>query len=254
MEVESEVELEERIESNPETRDIEMNNKLFLGDKIKINATVSDSKLQNNVYEVVYIDLSAAHLNDKKTQQLVKLRIRDGEFADKIEDEDILEIQVLERKPTHKFVEQHDLKINMVISVELSLTPDQIREHLQEVEGTSKSLEPGAEAQREAQEEDEDKPLIITCKIIDVDANQDMIEVKIILDDKESSSSSSSSFLSPEIKEQLLKDSVFINFGCRGLPFWIKRIKVLEYKPVIPSKPSSDVVEEQAIQGEGEEG
>jgi hypothetical protein len=256
MEVEAEVELEERIESNPdpETIDIEMNNKLFLGDKIKINATVSDSKLQNNVYEVVYIDLSAAHLNDKKTQQLVKLRIRDGEFADKIEDEDILEIQVLERKPTHKFVEQHELKINMVISVELSLTPDQIREHLQEVEGTSKSLEPGAEAQREAQEED--KPLIITCKIIDVDANQDMIEVKIILDDKESSSSSSSSssLLTPEIKEQLLKDSVFINFGCRGLPFWIKRIKVLEYKPVIPSKPSSDVVEEQAIQGEGEEG
>jgi hypothetical protein len=256
MEVEAEVELKERISSDPdpETRDIEMNNKLFLGDKIKINATVSDSKLQNNVYEVVYIDLSAAHLNDKKTQQLVKLRIRDGEFADKIEDEDILEIQVLERKPTHKFVEQHELKINMVISVELSLTPDQIREHLQEVEGTSKSLEPGAEAQREAQEDD--KPLIITCKIIDVDANQDMIEVKIILDDKESSSSSSSSssFLSPEIKEQLLKDSVFINFGCRGLPFWIKRIKVLEYKPTIPSKPPSDVVEEQAIQGEGEEG
>ena len=251
MEVEAEVELEERIESDPdpETRDIEINNKLFLGDKIKINATVSDSKLQNNVYEVVYIDLSTVHLNDKKTQQLVKLRIRDGEFADKIEDEDILEIQVLERKPTHKFVEQHDLKINMVISVELSLTPDQIREHLQEVEGTAKSLEPGAQtqpgAQRQAQEED--KPLIITCKIIDVDANQDMIEVKIILDDKESSSS----LLSPEIKEQLLKDSVFINFGCRGLPFWIKRIKVIEYKP---SKPPSDVVEEQAIQGEGEEG
>jgi hypothetical protein len=259
MEVEAEVELEERISSDPdpETRDIEMNNKLFLGDKIKINATVSDSKLQNNVYEVVYIDLSAAHLNDKKTQQLVKLRIRDGEFADKIEDEDILEIQVLERKPTHKFVEQHDLKINMVISVELSLTPDQIREHLQEVEGTtSKSLEPGAEARKQAQEEDQEKPLIITCKIIDVDANQDMIEVKIILDDKESSSSSSSSSssLSPEIKEQLLKDSIFINFGCRGLPFWIKRIKVLEYKPTIPSKPPSDVVEEQAIQGEGEEG
>lgn len=248
MEVEAEVELEERIESDPdpETRDIEMNNKLFLGDKIKINATVSESKLQNNVYEVVYIDLSAIHLNDKKTQQLVKLRIRDGEFADKIEDEDILEIQVLERKPTHKFVEQHDLKINMVISVELSLTPDQIREHLQEVEGAAKSSEP-------TQEEHEDKPLIITCKIIDVDANQDMIEVKIILDDKESSSPSSSSFLSPEIKEQLLKDSIFINFGCRGLPFWIKRIKVVEYKPMIPSK-LTDVVEEQAIQGEGEEG
>ena len=246
MEVEAEVEIEERIQSDP---DPEINNKLFLGDKIKINATVSDSKLQNNVYEIVYIDLSALHLNDKKTQQLVKLRIRDGEFTDKIEDEDILEIQVLERKPTHKFVEQHDLKINMVISVELLLTPDQIREHLQEVEGTTKSSESGAEAQRE---ENEEKPLIITCKIIDVDANQDMIEVKIILDDKESSSSSSSSSLSPEIKEQLLKDSVFINFGCRGLPFWIKRIKVLEYKPTTPSK-LTDVVEEQAIQGEGEE-
>ena len=238
-----ELEVEERISSDldPETRDIEMNNKLFLGDQIKINATVSESKLQNNVYEVVYIDLSTLHLNDKKTQQLAKLRIHDGEFADKIEDEDILEIQVLERKPTHKFVEQHDLKMNMVISVELSLTPDQIREQLKEATGPLEE----EEEQQQQQQEEQDKPLVITCKIIDVDVNQDMIEVKIILDDKESLS-----LLSPEIKEQLLKDSIFINFGCRGLPFWIKRIKVVEYKPT-PS-PSSDVVEEQAIQGEGE--
>ena len=248
--MEVELEVEERISSDPdpETRDIEMNNKLFLGDQIKINATVSESKLQNNVYEVVYIDLSRIHLNDKKTQQLIKLRIHDGEFADKIEDEDILEIQVLERKPTHKFVEQHDLKINMVISVELALTPDQIREQLKEV---ADPLEEEKQQQQQQQQQQQDKPLVITCKIIDVDINQDMIEVKIILDDKESSSSSS---FSPEIKEQLLKDSIFINFGCRGLPFWIKRIKIVEYKPMIPSK-LTDVVEGQAatIQAEGEE-
>jgi hypothetical protein len=233
--MELEVEVKERISSgpDPETRDIEMNNKLFLGDQIKINATVSESKLQNNVYEVVYIDLSTVHLNDKKTQQLIKLRIHDGEIIDKIEDEDILEIQVLERKPTHKFVEQHDMKLNMILSVELSLTPQQIREHLKEVDVPQKQEEKQGE-----------KPLIITCKIIDVDANQDMIEVKIILDSPESSS---------EIKEQLLKDSIFIHFGCRGLPFWIKRIKVMEYKPPPPSASAlSDVVEEQAIQGEGE--
>ena len=245
--MEVELEVEERIQSNPDidTRDIEMNNKLFLGDQIKINATVPESKLQNNVYEVVYIDLSRIHLNDKKTQQLIKLRIHDGEFADKIEDEDILEIQVLERKPTHKFVEQHDLKINMVISVELALTPDQIREQLKEVADT---LE-----EEKQQQQEENKPLVITCKIIDVDANQDMIEVKIILDDnKESSSSSLSPSFSPEIKEQLLKDSIFINFGCRGLPLWIKRFKVVEYKP--PPSKLPDVVEEQAIQGEGDAG
>jgi hypothetical protein len=246
MEVEQ-LEVEERISSDPdpETRDIEMNNKLFLGDQIKINATVSESKLQNNVYEVVYIDLNRIHLNDKKTQQLIKLGIHDGEFADKIEDEDILEIQVMERKPTHKFVEQHDLKMNMVISVELALTSDQIREQLKEV---ANPLE--EEKQQQEQEQEQDKPLVITCKIIDVDVNQDMIEVKIILDDKESSSSSSHSF-SPELKEQLLKDSIFINFGCRGLPFWIKRIKVVEYKP--PQLKLPDVVEQQAAtQGEDE--
>lgn len=243
--MEVEVKVEERIRSDPdpETRDIEMNNKLFLGDQIKINATVSESKLQNNVYEVVYIDLSTVSLNDKKTQKLIKLRIHDGEFADKIEDEDILEIQVVERKPTHKFVEQHDLKMNMVISVELSLTPDQIRDQLKEVE-----VEGNKPSESESGAEERNKPLVITCKIIDVDANQDMIEVKIILDDKESSSSSSS--FSPEIKEQLLKDSIFINFGCRGLPFWIKRIKVVEYKPTQSTPP--DVVQEQATEGEEE--
>ena len=248
--MEVELEVEERISSDPDpgTRDIEMNNKLFLGDQIKINATVSESKLQNNVYEIVYIDLSTVHLNDKKTQQLTKLRIHDGEFADKIEDEDILEIQVLERKPTHKFVEQHDLKINMVISIELSLTPDQIRDQLKEASGGE------SESQSQAKASEPDKPLVITCKIIDVDVNQDMIEVKIILDDKESSSSSSSSSpsFSPEIKEQLLKDSIFINFGCRGLPFWIKRIKVVEYKPTPSPSKLSDVVEEQAATAEAE--
>lgn len=247
MEVEAITEITRSVpDPDPETRDLEMNNKLFLGDQIKINATVSESKLQNNVYEVVYIDLSTVHLNDKKTQQLVKLRIHDGEFADKIEDEDILEIQVMERKPTHKFVEQHDIKLNMILSVELALTLQQIRQQLQQQQQQQEQQEEGEEG------EEGDKPLIMTCKVIDVDANQDMIEVKIILDDKDSSSSSSSSSFSPEIKEQLLKDSIFINFGCRGLPFWIKRIKVIEYKPTpSPSKPS-DVAEYQTIQGQGE--
>ena len=228
-----EVEVEERVESlesESESRDIQMNNKLFLGDQIKINATVSESKLQNNIYEVVYIDLSTLHLNDKKTQQLIKLRIHDHEFTDKIEDEDILEIQVLQRKPTHKFVEQHGLKINMVISVELTLTSEQIREQLKDVADTIE------EEKKEEREQKQDKPLVITCKIIDVDANQDMIEVKILLDNASESSESSSYAFSPEIKEQLLKDSIFINFGCRGLPFWIKRIKIMEYKPMIPLK------------------
>lgn len=240
-----EVEVEERIQSDPdvslETRNIEMNNKLFLGDQIKINATVSESKLQNNVYQVMYIDLSTIHLNDNKTQQMIKLRIHDGEFIDKIEDEDILEIQVLERKPTHKFVEQHDLKLNMIISIELSLTPDQIRQHLKEMNVGVEDIE----VKETEEQTDESKPLIMTCKIIDVDVNQDMIEVKIIID-----TPSSNSF-SPELKEQLLKDSVFIHFGCRGLPFWIKRIKVIEYKPMEPPPPSN-VVEEQAVQGEEE--
>jgi hypothetical protein len=245
-----EVEMEERIkspdpDSESESRNIEMNNKLFLGDQIKINATVSESKLQNNVYQVVYIDLNSIHINDKKTQQVIKLRIHDGEFTDKIEDEDILEIQVLERKPTHKFVEQHELKLNMIISIELSLTSDQIHQYFKEapISDTPISEEPGIEQKEQT---DENKPLIITCKIIDVDVNQDMIEVKIILDTPTSNS------FSPELKEQLLKDSVFIHFGCRGLPFWIKRIKVIGYKPMEPPPP--DVVEEQAIQGEGEEG
>ena len=160
-----EVEVEERIQSgpdpNPDTKDIETNNKLFLGDQIKINATVSDSKLQNNVYEVVYIDLNTIRLNDKKTQKLIKLRIHDGEFADTIENEDILEIQVLERKPTHKFVEQHDLKLNMVISVELSLTQHRIREQLKQVEQAEgkgkKPLEEGAQAESEAEEQEQEQ-------------------------------------------------------------------------------------------------
>ena len=248
-----EVELEEIVQSNPypnvETRDIEMNNKLFLGDQIKLNSNISESKLQNNVYQVVYIDLSTLHLSDTKTQQVTKLHIHNGEFKDKIEDEDILEIQILERKSTHKFVEQYDLKLHMVISIELSLTPHEIHKYLKETTGREKlSLEQETEEEKEEiqVETDENKPLIITCKIIDVDLNQDMIEVKIIIDNKDSVSSSSS--LSPELKEQLLKDSFFINFGCRGLPFWIKRIKVIEYKPM--ALPSG--VEEPAIQVEGE--
>lgn len=248
-----EVELEHRVQSDPypnlETRDIEMNNKLFLGDEIKINSNVYESKLQNNVYQVVYIDLSTLHLSDKKTQQITKLRIYNGDFKDKIENEDILEIQILERKSTHKFVEQYDLKLHMVISIELSLTSHEIHKYLKEATGNEKSsLEQEIEEEKQEiqVETDENKPLIITCKIIDVDLNQDMIEVKIIIDDKDSASSSSS--LSPELKEQLLKDSFFINFGCRGLPFWIKRIKVIEHKPV--TLPSG--VEEPAIQVEGE--
>ena len=230
----SEVEIEERIESRDLTeslsqkdlgKDVETDSKLFLGDEIKINANVPDSKIQNNVYEVVYIDLGLIQLKDVKTQQAIKIHIRNDELVDKIEDEDILEIQVLRRKPTHKYIEQHDLKIDMVLSIELSLTH----------ESKEKTEE------EEEKKEEDDKPLIITCQIIDVDKNQDTIEVKVLLEESTDSTGSKDS-LSPEIKQQL-KDSIFINFGCRGLPFWIKRIKVIEYKPKL-SQPASVPQEE----------
>ena len=223
----SEVEMEEIIESRDLTeslsqkdlgKDVETDSKLFLGDEIKINANVPDSKIQNNVYEVVYIDLGLIQLKDVKTQQAIKIHIRNDELVDKIEDEDILEIQVLRRKPTHKYIEQHDLKIDMVLSIELSLTHE------------SKSEE------EEGKIEEDDKPLVITCQIIDVDKNQDTVEVKVLLEELTDSTGSTDS-LSPEIKQQL-KNSIFINFGCRGLPFWIKRIKVIEYKPK-PSEPAA---------------
>ena len=51
------------------------NNKLFLGDEIKINANVPDSKLQNNVYEIVYVDSTLLKLNNKQTQQVINVKI-----------------------------------------------------------------------------------------------------------------------------------------------------------------------------------
>ena len=236
----SEVEMEEIIESRDLTeslsqkdlgKDVEMNNKLFLGDEIKINANVSDSKIQNNIYEVVYIDIGLIQLKDVKTQQVIKIHIHNDELVDKIEDEDILEIQVLKRKPTHKYIEQHDLKIDMVLSIELSLTHE------------SKEKE-GEGNKAEGNKKEDDKPLVITCQIIDVDKNQDTIEVKVLLEELAGSTSLSTESLSPEIKQQL-KDSIFINFGCRGLPFWIKRIKVIEYKPKLSQPASASVPQEE---------
>jgi len=222
---EVEIEVEERIESRDSLsldKNMETDNKLFLGDEIKINANVPDSKLQNNIYEIVYIDLGLVQLKDVKTQQVIKINIQNDQL-DKIEDEDILEIQVLKRKPTHKYIEQHDLKIDMVLSIELSLA---------QKEGEKE----------EAGEKEDNKPLVVTCQIIDVDKNQDTIEVKVLVE-KSTDSAGSTNALSPEIKQQL-KDSIFINFGCRGLPFWIKRIKVIEYKPK-PSQIASVVQEEE---------
>ena len=55
-----------------------------------------------------------------------------------------------------------------------------------------------------------------------MDKNQDIIEVKLLLDD-----------LGAEVKDipQDFQESIFINFGCSGLPPWIKKIKVIEFKP-----------------------
>ena len=78
---EVEIEVEERIESRDELsldKNMETDNKLFLGDEIKINANVPDSKLQNNIYEIVYIDLGLVQLKDVKTQQVLKINIQNN--------------------------------------------------------------------------------------------------------------------------------------------------------------------------------
>jgi hypothetical protein len=174
------------------------NNKLFLGDEIKINANIPDSKLQNNIYEIVYVDSTLLKLNNKQTQQVISVKIHNDKMQ-KIEEEEVSEIQIIKRKASHKYVEQSDFKIDMTLSVELTPPP------------SSSS---------------EESPLFILCKIIDVDKNQDIIEVKLLLDD-----------LGPEVKDipQDFQESIFINFGCSGLPPWIKKIKVIEFKP----KPAS---------------
>ena len=53
--------------SNTEIEKEKYKNKLFLGDEIKLNANVPDSKLQNNVYEIVYVDSTLLKLNNKQT-------------------------------------------------------------------------------------------------------------------------------------------------------------------------------------------
>ena len=170
------------------------NNKLFLGDEIKINAHVPDSKLQNNVYEIVYVDSTLLKLNNKQTQQVINVKIINDKMQ-KIEEEEVSEIQIIKRKASHKYVEQSDFKIDMTLSIELTPPPSS---------------------------SEEESPLFILCKIIDVDKNQDIIEVKLLLDD-----------LGTEVKDipHDFQESIFINFGCSGLPPWIKKIKVIEFKP-----------------------
>ena len=56
------------------------NNKLFLGDEIKINANVPDSKFQNNVYEIVYVDSTLLKLNNKQTQQVINVKIHNDKI------------------------------------------------------------------------------------------------------------------------------------------------------------------------------
>ena len=177
------------------------NNKLFLGDEIKINAHVPDSKLQNNVYEIVYVDSTLLKLNNKQTQQVINVKIRNDKIQ-KIDDEEVSEIQIIKRKSSHKYVEQSDFKIDMTLSIEL--------------------MPPPLSSQDEQSQQQQSQPLFILCKIIDVDKNQDIIEVKLLLDD-----------LGAEVKDipQDFQESIFINFGCSGLPPWIKKIKVIEFKP-----------------------
>jgi len=169
-------------------------NKLFLGDEIKINANVPESKLQNNVYEIVYVDSGLLKLNNKKTQKVESVKIHNDKIQ-KIEDEEVSEIQIIKRRATHKYVEQSGFKMDMTISIELA--------------SSSSSSE-------------NEEPLFILCKIVDVDTTQDIIEVKLLLDD-----------LGKEVKDipQEFQESIFINFGCSGLPPWIQRIKVMEFKP-----------------------
>ena len=180
--------------SNIEIEKEKYKNKLFLGDEIKLNANVSDSKLQNNVYEIVYVDSTLLKLNNKQTRQIINVKINNDKIQ-KIEEEEISEIQIIKRKASHKYVEQSDFKIDMTLSIELTpLSPLSV----------------------------DDESLFILCKIIDVDKNQDIIEVKLLLDD-----------LGGEVKEisQDFQESIFINFGCSGLPPWIKNIKVIEFRP-----------------------
>ena len=179
--------------SNTEIEKENYKNKLFLGDEIKLNANVPDSRLQNNVYEIVYVGSTLLKLNNKQTRQIISVKIHNDKIQ-KIEEEEVTEIQILKRKASHKYVEQSGFKIDMTLSVELS----------------PQSLV------------DDDESLFISCKIVDVDKNQDTIEVKLLLDD-----------LGGEVKDtaQDFQESIFINFGCSGLPPWIKTIKVIEYKP-----------------------
>jgi hypothetical protein len=190
------------------------NNKLFLGDEIKINAHVPDSKLQNNVYEIVYVDSTLLKLNNKQTQQVINVKIINDKMQ-KIEEEEVSEIQIIKRKASHKYVEQSDFKIDMTLSIELTPPPSS---------------------------SEEQSPLFILCKIIDVDKNQDIIEVKLLLDD-----------LGTEVKDipQDFQESIFINFGCSGLPPWIKKIKVIEFKP----KPAAATTSQgEDYMGVGEQG
>lgn len=168
-------------------------NKLFLGDEIKINANVPDSKLQNNVYEIVYVDAGLLKLNNKTTQKVESVKIRDDKIQN-IEDEQVSEIQIIKRRSSHKYVEQSGFKIDMTISIELAALPSS----------------------------SDEEPLFILCKIVDVDTTQDIIEVKLLLDD-----------LGKEVKDitREFQESIFINFGCSGLPAWIQRIKVIEFRP-----------------------
>jgi hypothetical protein len=204
--------------SNTEIEKEKYKNKLFLGDEIKLNANVPDSKLQNNVYEIVYVDSALLKLNNKQTRQIINVKIHNDKMQ-KIEDEEVTEIQIIKRKASHKYVEQSDFKIDMTLSIELS------------------PLSPQSSV-------DDDESLFILCKIVDVDKNQDTIEVKLLLDD-----------LGGEVKDiaQDFQESIFINFGCSGLPPWIKTIKVIEFKPKAATMTMSTGEEHNMGLGLGEE-
>ena len=191
-------------------------NKLFLGDEIKINANVPESKLQNNVYEIVYVDAGLLKLNNKKTQKVESVKIRDDKIQ-KIEDEQVSEIQIIKRRSSHKYVEQSGFKIDMTISIELAALPSS----------------------------SDEEPLFILCKIVDVDTTQDIIEVKLLLDD-----------LGKEVKNitREFQESIFINFGCSGLPAWIQRIKVIEFRPEAANVVAKEGYEEDVYEEEEESG
>jgi len=187
-------------------------NKLFLGDEIKINANVPESKLQNNVYEIVYVDTGLLKLNNKTTQKVESVKIRDDKIQ-KIEDEQVSEIQIIKRRSSHKYVEQSGFKIDMTISIELAALPSS----------------------------SDEEPLFILCKIVDVDTTQDIIEVKLLLDD-----------LGKEVKDitREFQESIFINFGCSGLPAWIQRIKVIEFSPEAANVVAKEGYEEDVYEEE----